>query len=315
MNRKVIAVHRILFYSNVLLIVTGLVYFLMKWGSLPAEIGMHFGPDGKFDVYESKVYGFYPHIVCGIIVGGIGAVQALIKKKKSGFRLTEKGERLFKAELLLTLDVVLFIFGGAAVLWSVAVAEQHDFNTGIFQKITKVVIIIVAAGIAVQNFTCIKYRERTEKKVNIKQRHSISRLIALMLNAGNLLILFILWNRFPGDEEKYYDPEYAGLAYFANFDAYLDKRLLFIPIAVISVLIVIYEIVSSKAVKAGNNALALLIDRLEVICGVFFFWWSFVCLETENSIGIASVSIFTALCIISFVLYLLRDKKSTTTTT
>jgi hypothetical protein len=49
-------------------------------------------------------------------------------------------------------------------------------------------------------------------------------------------------------------------------------------------------------------------DRLKVICSVFFIWWNML-LDIEEGIGVISVGLFLILCAVSFVLFAAGRKK------
>ncbi|MBR2283686.1 MAG: DUF1648 domain-containing protein [Ruminococcus sp.] len=306
MNRKIMWIHRVIFWINVLLLAASLVLYLTKWNELPDEIGVHFGPDGNFDVIASKLYGFYPHLIGGIVIAGIAAADHIILKKNTGLKISEKGERLFKSELILTLDVFTFFWSAFFSIWSHSVCLQKPLDTDLVRNITSVVSVLILIGIIIQICTCIRYR--TEKKSSDNNlMHRLSRLIAWLLTFGGIGVIAECWSRYPTDERLYYDPEYYGLAYFANFDAYLDKRLLLIPHFVVIVLLAVLEIISVRAAGAGRNTLVSLTDKLKLICGGFFFWWNLV-LETENSVGMISAGLFVLLCAVSFAVYKLKNK-------
>lgn len=59
------------------LLAVSLVFFLLRWSSLPEEAGVHFDPYGAFDVYASRFYGFYPHIVGAIGIAVLGVASIL----------------------------------------------------------------------------------------------------------------------------------------------------------------------------------------------------------------------------------------------
>ena len=310
MNKAVQWIHRIWFWADVLLILASLVYYLIRWGSLPEEVGMHFSADGNFDVVASKFYGFYPHIISGLIIGGIAVADHLILTKQTGMRIDEAGERLFKTELLLTLDVFLTQWCVFFAQWSWAVSMQVPMDRkgfGVFDIVNTSLLLI---GVFCMNLTCI--RHRTEKKrMDTNVRHRLCRLVAWLLAAGNIGILAEVWERLPGDEALYGNPDYMGLAYFANVGAYLDKRWILAPEIVLIVLLLILEIIGVRAGKAQKSALVALTDKLKVICGLMFFWWE-IMICSEEKIGVISVCFFLGACAVAFVLYVLALKRQKT---
>jgi hypothetical protein len=125
MNRKVILLHRLFIAANILMLGASLVYYLVMWNTLPPEIGVHFDGDGNYNVTDSKLYGFYPHAVGGIITAGIVLAGRLIQKRSTGLRLTEKGETLFRGTIVLGLAVEGFLITMVfAYYWARSVEQQ-----------------------------------------------------------------------------------------------------------------------------------------------------------------------------------------------
>ena len=298
MNRKVILLHRLLIGANILMLGASLVYYLIMWNTLPREIGVHFDGDGGYNVTDSKLYGFYPHVVGGIITAGIVLAGRLIQKRSTGLRLTEKGETLFRAELLMTLDLFLFIWSSMFSIWSVCVTRQIPLDLRLIGICAEIFGVLVLIGIALQIFTCIRYRTKEEKTPGKGLSHRLCRLIPWLLTGGGIWMLIECYNRYPGDMELYFKDEYRGLAYFANADAFLDKRLLIIPHVTVILLLIIWEFIGRRAEKAGKTRLVTLTDRAKLICGCFFFWWNLL-LESEQAVGIVSVCLFALLCAVS----------------
>ncbi|MBE6875332.1 MAG: hypothetical protein E7496_01185 [Ruminococcus sp.] len=307
MNRKCLMIHRILLFISILILMTSLVFYLIKWNSFPEEIGVHFGADGQYDVIASRFYGFYPHIVGGILIAGFAFTNFLIRRKSTGLHLSEAGEQHFKTELCLTLDCLSVLLSLFFANWSRCVSLQIPLNINFMGNLELVMMTAVTAGIISEVITCRKHKIQQEHAKNSKTAHSVCRLIAWLLTFGSAGILAVAWERFPGDEELYFNPEYYGLAYFSNLDTFLDKRFLLIPHVLIFILLTVLEIISVKAVKSNKNALVSLTDRLKLTGSLFFFWWNLV-LMSEMSIGIFSVALFVCLYVLFFTIYLKRKK-------
>lgn len=309
MDKRVIWAHRILFSAGVIMLSASLVYYLIRWGSLPEEIGVHFDWNGQYNVVDAKFYGFYPHLIGGIITAGIAVAGYFIKSRSTGLGLDEKGEELFRSELILTLDIFLLYWTGLFSLWSYSVAVQIPLDNGLIKNYSQILGILILIGIVLQIAACIRHRVKKEKKDKTENAlgHRLCRLIAWLLAVGGLLILAEIYGRLPADPQLYLDPDYRGLAYFANLGAFCDKRLLLIPHGIIILLLAILEVISARA-KKDRRDIVLLTDRLKVICSVFFIWWNLL-LEIEEGIGVISAGLFLTLCTVSFVLFAAGRKK------
>jgi len=302
MNKKISVIHYILFFISVFLLSASLVLYLSKWNGYPEEIGIHFDSDGQYDVIASKFYGFYPNVVGSIVIAGLAFSCHLIHKKKTGLAVSEKGEMLFKSELCLTLDCLSVLLSIFFSFWSRAISFQIPLDANFMGNLEFVILIITAIGIVSEIITYQKYKIREQTAENSGVSHRLCRLIPWMLTIAGILILLISWERLPHGDEFENNPEYFGLAYFANFDIFLDKSLLLIPHIINIILLVILEIFSVRAVRTEKTALISLTDRLKLISGIFFFWWNLLLIQ-ELPIGIISSILFVCLCILFFIIY------------
>lgn len=308
LSKKVRVIHRALFLLSILILAASLVFFLIKWNGLPEQIGIHFASDGQFDVEAEKFFGFYPHAAGGFLIAIFAVVDHLINKVKIGLNISSEGEMMFKTAFRLTLDVLSVLVSVFFANWSLSVSLQVPLNVDIAQILAVFMFCVSAAGIVLGIITYIKYREKKENSESPGRFHSVSRLIAWMLTVSGIAVLLIAWDRIPGNEEYYFDPDYYGLAYFANFDAFLDKRLLLIPHILIVILLAVLEVISVKAKKANKTALVALTDKLKLISGVFFFWWNML-LISELGIGVVSICLFVFLTAASFIMYFKKSKE------
>jgi len=308
MNGKIKTVHRILLIVSILILGASLVFYLIKWGAYPEEIGVHFDSDGGFDVVASKFFGFYPHVVGGIIIAGIALSCRLIGKRKTGLRISQKGEEHFRAELCLTLDCIALLVSLFFAYWSSCVALQQPLDTDKARLVFGLIAAASVTGIIAEMVTYIRYREKAEKTAPSGLSHRLCRLIPWLLTAGAAAALAECWGRYPSDEALYEDPAYRGLVYSANFDAYYDRKLLLAILLAFLVLLTVLEIISVRAAKAEKQPLVSLTDKLKLLTGVFFFWW-YLQLLSQLAIGPVSVGAFALLCVLSFVIYARSRKR------
>lgn len=308
MNKIVMTVHRILFAADVLILSASLVFYLMKWNSLPAEIGVHFDGDGNFNVVDSKFYGFYPHIIGSIFIVITAIADHLIQRNKTGLKISEKGEELFKAELIINLDLFLMFWSVFFAVWSYCVSMQLPLTVNAVSPAFVLLFCLIFIGIIIQIVTCIRHRIKAETKSKSDLFHRLSRTISVMLLLGNIAVFAECYPRHPASIEVYHDLEYQGLAYFENFHAYLDKRLLIIPVVSAVVLLIVFELLTARVKQTDNTHIIALYDKIKLISSVFIFWWHLI-LQLETAIGIVSVCICAVLCLLSFVKYILDRHK------
>lgn len=306
--KKMKAVHRSLFAVSVLILAASLVFFLTKWNGLSDEIGIHFASDGQFDVRAEKLFGFYPHAAGGFLIAVFAVAAHLINRIKTGLRLSDKGDKLFKTGFCLTLDILSVLVSLFFANWSRCVSLQIPLDVTLVRILAALMLAVSAAGIISGLVIYRKHGERKENAQSTGRFHSVCRLIAWLLTAAGILVLTVAWGRLPSDEVYYHDPDYYGLAYFANFGAYLDKRLLLIPHFAAVVLLAVLEVISVRAGKADKTALVALTDKLKLTSGVFFFWWNML-LISELRIDIVSPCLFVLLYIASFVMYFVKKNK------
>ena len=302
MNGKIKAVHRILLTVSILILGASLISYLIKWGDYPEEIGVHFGPDGGFDVTASKFFGFYPHVIGGIVIAGIAFACRLIGKKKTGLRISEKGEEHFRGELCLTLDCIALLVSLFFAYWSVCVALQQPLDTDKGLLALGLIAAASAAGIIAETVTYIRHREKAGKAAPSGLSHRLCRLIPWLLTAGAAAALAECWERYPADEKLFGDSAYFGKVYSANFDVFFDRKLLLIALIAVLILLTVLEIISVRAAKAEKQPLVSLTDKLKLLIGVFFFWWDLL-LMMQLRIGAVSVGAFALLFTASFVIY------------
>ena len=308
MSKKILILHRILFAADIIILAASLVFYLIKWGSLPAEIGVHFDSDGNFNVVDSKFYGFYPHIIGSIFIVITAIADHLIQRNKTGLKITEKGEELFKAELIINLDLFLMLWSVVFAVWSYSVSMQVPLALNAISPAFTLLSCLIVIGIIIQIVTCVRYRIKDDSKPKSDLFHRLSRTVSLTLVLGNIAVFAECYPRHPAPIEVYHDLEYQGLAYFGNFHAYMDKRLLIIPLVLSFILLIMFELLTIKVNKSKNTPAVALCDRLKLISCVFIFWWHLL-LQLEAAIGFVSVGICAALCLLSVLKYILDRHK------
>ena len=121
----------------------GFVRMLIAYPSLPESLGMHFGPNGEFDLFGNKAeifMLFYPCIVSLIFLVVYEVLAFISKRVKTGLKINETGERMIREAIAILLDVLKWIFSFFyAGVWVDCVIHQHALNTTI-------PVVLVAVG-------------------------------------------------------------------------------------------------------------------------------------------------------------------------
>ena len=121
----------------------GFVRMLIAYPSLPESLGMHFGPNGEFDLFGNKAEIFtlfYPCIVSLIFLIVYEVLAFISKRVKTGLKINETGERMIREAIAILLDVLKWIFSFFyAGVWVDCVIHQHALNTTI-------PVVLVAVG-------------------------------------------------------------------------------------------------------------------------------------------------------------------------
>ena len=326
MDRKGKAVHRVLLALCGLGLVWEFVFFLLHWSSLPEQPGIHFSPDGGFDVYAEKFYGFYPHLITAVTAVITFAATEIIRREKLklGLRISEKGKQLFLSSLVITLDIAALMITTTMCLWVYAVSTQEP---SVMDKPSTVIITagihVLLGGVIFQLAVNCKYKERPAEE-NLSDKEKRRRRLHFLLtgSSGNLesgvfhrlsrwvswitvvmltgIFLFCL-ERLPiGDVAD----EHHGKAWLENLGGYYDKWLVFLPFIGAVPIMLILELMSVKAGKKEKTGLMLLFDRLKLLLAVFSGWWMLL-LNSEQAVGAVSLCLYAAItagCIISYLI-------------
>ena len=210
-----------------------LVYFLLSYGGLPERIGVHFSPvNGQFDVFADKLFGFYPFVAGGVLIGIFSLLTLLTKKiKKLGLNITEQGDKVLRCAAALLLDLMKLIWAGFFSYWTVCVVKQVGMGDGTFLDVFRVFFILVLLATPIL-FSRIQDKYRAvpkgsrvstegaaaplEKPKNFRVTHIIVNVVCLAA-LGVFLVWFII--AYSGL------PERIGVHFASdgNFDVYMQK--------------------------------------------------------------------------------------------
>ena len=171
MNKAVLTIHRVLYAINVLIWLGSVGFFISKWSTLPSDIGIHFGADGDFDVVAAKVFGFYPHVIGLIILAGMTVAFIVVSKRKTGLKITEKGEVIFKSELIITLELFLMYCMALVAVWTRSVSLQVPIDQGFVGDLSLIMLAVVGVGVAAEVITCCIHRDKSAEKKDSMLSH------------------------------------------------------------------------------------------------------------------------------------------------
>ncbi len=332
MNKKARVIHRILFCIGWLMLVWQLVFFLAHWSSLPDEAGIHFAPDGSFDVYASGVYGFYPHIISLIILSVDTAAAFVVgrEKLKLGLKVSERGKEIIISSIVITLDIVANATTLILCFWTYAVSTQDD--SFIMHEpptiVLRFLLLVVLAAVFFQCIANARYKERPEQGENLTESEKRKRRLMFLLTGssknsdsgishrlsryvGWLIVVIItgiclfLLERLPINDLA---DEHHGKAWFENLGGYYDKWLVFLPVIIAVPFMAVCEAVSVRACRKGNDALMRLCDRMKLLLALFTGYWM---LENiyEIAIGPVSLIVFAVLTAFIILCYVLEKRR------
>ncbi|MBQ4283777.1 MAG: hypothetical protein IJB96_07620 [Lachnospira sp.] len=109
--------------------VLSMIYMFVKWNDIPDWAGVHFDLSTReFDVYASKWFCLYPHIVNAIVLAVFGIVGRLITTVKVGMKINAIGEEKLKTFFNMTMDVLKLSIVGYFSHWSWCVTRQERFS-------------------------------------------------------------------------------------------------------------------------------------------------------------------------------------------
>ena len=131
MSRKTNIIHYIAAGVSWLIFMISTVCLVIVYPSLPEQIGMHFGPDGNFDVYGDKAWAFYPYIVAFVSLLIFGALSFAARKMKIRKNAKDGTYDVISKELILfLLDAYKLVFSlFFAGEWAYCVLYQRALRT------------------------------------------------------------------------------------------------------------------------------------------------------------------------------------------
>ena len=145
------------------LFIISLFRIFFSYKTLPNELGVHFAPNGTFDVIANKkdiLLVGYPYIMSFIILVISEVIVFSLNKIKPGFKITKTGETKVKELIKLLVNITkLFYTIYLSLIWSECMIRQVNINStfmGIF-TITYLIITIINLILIIKNH--LKYKK------------------------------------------------------------------------------------------------------------------------------------------------------------
>ena len=158
MSKRFLYIHFGFAFLTLLALLAELVHFIFVYPDMPETIGMHFGPDGDFDVHAEKLYGLYPYVMGGFLIGVLLLADRFVLKLKLGLDYDKKGEDLVRAAVLLATNGVKAYICIFFLEWSDAVIHQHGTKGRINVIGAIVFLVFFISALALGSYAKRKYR-------------------------------------------------------------------------------------------------------------------------------------------------------------
>lgn len=271
MNSRVKMVCRGIIGAGVLMLLASLVYYLIRWNDLPDDPGIHFDGDGNFDVYASKFYGFYPHVVGGLISAVLAAAVHLAGKVNVGLKITEKGDRFFRAEAGVTMSLISLIVSAFFTNWSLSVSRQTPLNRSVLNIIGYGIMLVLLIGLTAQVITGKKYSVKEKKENDPLLKRRLSSIIMWLMTAASIFVLLVTWSRQPASNDEQFYYEHFGYAWFEQLGIFVHRNYLLIPHALMIIYSAVMEVLTVRIVKKNDKSLLEMISDLKTISAFMFF--------------------------------------------
>ena len=122
-------IHMIVLTACLIPLAIGLVWFIIRYDSLPNPMGIHFGFDEKthesiFDVIDNKIFGIYPFVAGFGLIGLLSLCGFFVRRVKPNKKVTEKGNRAMQQLVLFVVDANNIIISIYFTVWTYCIITQ-----------------------------------------------------------------------------------------------------------------------------------------------------------------------------------------------
>ncbi len=272
-----------------------LIYLLISYNGLPEPLGVHFSAmNGQLDVFDAKYFAFYPFVIGFAILGLLSLLTLAVNKiKKTGFKVTEDGDRAIRCAAVLMLDTIKLVWAVFFSYWTYCVVHQVGMGDGTPLDIFRVFFLLLPF-IAVIVFIEIKEKYRPQTKETDSSGNSIPEM-SKAFGAGHIIcnivafaalgVLFIRFLLAYGEL-----PERIGVHFGSDgaFDVYSDKVFGFYPFIAGGGLLLIFSLLTLAAERIKRIGLNVdekgrvlirqtlieVLDMLKLIWSLFLTIWA-----------------------------------------
>ncbi len=108
----------------------GLVWFIIRYDSLPDKMGIHFGTnetftESIFDVIDNKIFGIYPFVAGFGLIGLLSLCGIFVRRVKPSKKVTEKGHSVMQQFVLFVIDAQNIIISIYFTVWTYCIITQR----------------------------------------------------------------------------------------------------------------------------------------------------------------------------------------------
>ena len=165
--------HLIILFLCLAPLLIGLVWFIIRYESLPDPMGIHFGFNEKthesiFDVVDNKIFGIYPFVAGFGLIGLLSLCGFFVRRVKPNKKVTEKGNTVMQQFVLFFVDAQNIIISIYFTVWTYCIIKQEPKPMGQWGKPLAIIWLplLLLLPITFIVMRIVFSRKRAEKKSN-----------------------------------------------------------------------------------------------------------------------------------------------------
>ena len=158
--------------NKIISIISWIIFILVvlrifiSYNSLPNQLGVHFNPNGDFDVYTNKkdlLLISYPYFMSLIIILSSYGFMFIIDKVKVGFKVTKTGELKLNefVKLMIYNNKICFVIY-LGVIWGECMIRQINLNVDFMFYYVSLYLVF--------NFICFIFIFKIVNKYKLKRK-------------------------------------------------------------------------------------------------------------------------------------------------